>query len=288
MTQKFGRNFRVTIDPADGKGLIIITLPFTIQFNLQRNTLADLNRLSIDIYNLSESSRNRIFQDRFNYNPDKTITFEVGYSKLYQVFQGRIFEASTARSGTDLITRLESRDGIYQVSQSQTFQTLQNPQTVGAIIRYLASQFTNLPIGAIGDYSQKVNRPAVLNGCTWDLLQQYSDNRAYIDQGKIFVLREWESTSAPIYTINDSTGLLDTPRRDEAHITITTLLEAAINMDQIVNLASSVQPLYNGQYKVVSVNHVGIISGAVNGDCRSIFGLLHPDPFGNFKQVPNG
>ena len=288
MTQKLGRNYRITIDPADGKPLIVITLPFTIQFNLQRNTLADLNRLNIDIFNLSEANRARIYQDRFNYNTNKTIIFEVGYQNLYQVFQGRIFEASTARSGTELITRIESRDGLYQVSQSQTFQTLQNPQTVGGIIRFLASQFTNLGIGAIGSYPDPVNRPTVLSGCTWDLLRQYSNNTVYIDSGKIYALGESETTSDPVYTINDSTGLLDTPRRDEGFLTVTTLLEAAINMAQLVNLESSVQPLYNGQYKVVSVNHVGIISGAVNGDCRSIFGLLHPDPFGAFKKVPNG
>lgn len=288
MTQKFGRNFRLTINPADGGAPILITMPFTIQFWLQRNTLSDLNRLSIDIYNLSESNRNRIFQDRFDLTENKTIAFEAGYSTLYQIFQGRIFEASTARSGTNLITRLEARDGLYDITQSQTFQTLQSGQTLASVIRYLSSQFPTLSIGAIGAFPQSFNRPVVLNGCTWDLLKQYSNSQVYIDNGKIYVLTDSEVTIQNAYTINDSTGLLDTPRRDEGFLTVTTLLEAGINMGQLVNLASTVQPVYNGQYKVIGINHSGMISGAVNGDCRTVLSLLAPGKFKQFSQVPNG
>ena len=288
MTQKFGRNYRLTIDPADGGAPILITMPFTIQFWLQRNTLADLNRLSIDVYNLSESNRNRIFQDRFDLTKNKTIKFEAGYSTLYQIFQGRMFEASTARSGTNLITRIEARDGLYDIAQSQTFQTLQSGQTLASVLRYLASQFPTLGIGAIGNFPQTINRPTVLNGCTWDLLRKYSDSQVYIDSGKIYVLGDAEVTSANVYTVNDSTGLLETPRRDEGFLTVTTLLEAGINMAQLVNLASTVQPVYNGQYKVVSINHTGMISAAVAGDCRSVFGFLAPGKFKQFTKVPNG
>ena len=236
MTEKFGRNFRLTIDPADGKPPILITMPFTIQFWLQRNTQSDLNRLSIDVFNLSEDNRKRIFQDRFDLTQYKTIIFEAGYSTLYRIFSGRIYEASTARAGTNLITRIEARDGLYDVSKSQVFTTLNPPQTLGSVLRYLASQFTNLSIGAIGDFSQPITRPAALNGSTWDLLRKYSDSQVYIDNGKIYVLRESEATSANIYTINDATGLLETPRRDEGFLTVTTLLETGINMAQLVNL----------------------------------------------------
>lgn len=288
MTQKFGRNFRITIDPADGGKPILITMPFTIQFWMQRNTLADLNRLSIDIYNISESNRNRIFQDRFDLTQNKTIAFEAGYSTLYQIFQGRIYEASTARDGTNLITRVEARDGLYDIASSQTFQTLQSGQTLGQVIRYLASQFPTLGIGAIGNLPQIFNRPIVLNGSTWDLLKKYSDSQVYIDSGKIYVLGDAEAVAGQVYLINDSTGLLDTPRRDEGFLTVTTLLEAGINMAQLVNVASTVQPVYNGQYKVIGINHSGTISGAVGGDCRSVLSLLAPGKFKQFTQVPLG
>jgi len=288
MSIKLGRNYRITIDPADGGEVIVITMPFSIQFWMQRNTMSDLNRLSIDIFNLSESNRGRIFQDRFDLTQNKTIIFEAGYSTLYRIFSGRIYEANTSRSGTELITRIEARDGLYDVAASQTYQTLQGGQTLGQVLRFLAGQFSGLEIGAIGDFPEKLLRPVALDGATWDLLKRYSDNKVYIDSGKIYVLKPTEATDKEIYTIDDETGLLETPRRDEGFLSVTTLLETGIDMAQLVNLASSVQPIYNGQYRVIGINHSGMISGAVSGECRTTLSLLAPNKFGKFTQVPSG
>ena len=162
MMEKFGRNYRLTIDPKDGLAPIIITMPFTIEFWLQRNTLADLNRLSIDIYNLSEKNRNRIYQDRFDFRldagdkadtaPGRTLVFEVGYSNLFRVFEGTIFEASSAREGTNIVTRIECRSGLYDVAASQTFQTIQSGKTVRDVIMFLIGQMPTLSVGAVGDF----------------------------------------------------------------------------------------------------------------------------------------
>lgn len=291
MTQKFGRSYRLTIDPQDGGLPITVMMPFTIEFWVQRNTLADLNRLSIDIYNLSEANRSRIFQDRFDLTRNRTLIFEAGYSTLYRIFSGRIFEASSAREGNNIVTRIECRSGQYDVATSQVFQTLQgtpaNPLTLGSVFKSLIGVFPTLTLGAVGNFDQKMIRPVVLNGSTWDILKQYAPGQVYIDNNKVFVLQHAEVLAADgnITVINDSTGLLDTPRRDDAFLTITTLLEAGINMAQLINLQSSIQKGYNGQYKVVGIQHQGMISGAVSGNCRSTFSLLAPNKFGAFVPV---
>ena len=285
MSIKFGRNYRLTIDPADGGPLIIITMPFTIEFWLQRNTLSDLNRLSIDVYNLSEANRNRIFQDRFDLTQNRTIIFEAGYATLYRIFQGRIYEASSAREGTNIVTRIEARDGLYDVAASQTFQTLQAGQTLGQVLTYLANQFPNITLGAVGDYPAVMQRPVVLNGNTYELLKAHSGNQVYIDSSKVYVLQNAEVLGDQIYTINDSTGILETPRRDEGFLSVTTLFEPGINMAQKVNLQSVVQKGYNGTYKTIGINHQGTISAAVSGNCRSTFNFLAPGKFKAFQTV---
>lgn len=291
MTQKFGRNYRLTIDPQDGQPPIIITMPFTIEFWVQRNTLADLNRLSIDIYNLSEANRSRIFQDRFDFTRNRTLVFEAGYSTLYRIFAGRIFEASSAREGTNIVTRIECRSGQYDVAVSQTFQTLQgsssNPLTLGGVLKTLIGQFPTIKIGAVGDFPQEMLRPVVLNGNTYDLLKQYSSDQVYIDNDKVYVLQNSEvlSGNESVSIINDSTGLLETPRRDDAFLSVTTLLETGINMAQIVKLQSTIQTGYNGDYKVIGIQHQGMISAAVSGQCRSVFSLQAPNKFGPFAPV---
>lgn len=285
MTQKFGRTFRLTVDPADGQGVITITLPFTVNFWIERNKMADLNRFSIDIHNLAEATRSRIFQDRFDLSKNRTVTFEAGYSNLYRIFSGRIFEANSSRDGTSIITRIEARDGQYDTCASQINQTVQSGKTLADIFRVLIGEMPNLSIGAVGDWPQVFNRPVVLNGNTWNLIKSYSGNKAYIDNNKVYVLQENEVVKSEIPVINDSTGLLETPRRDEGFLSVTTLLEPGINLNQLINLQSTVQTLYNGQYSVCGIKHRGTISSAVCGSARSTFSLLHPEFF-QFKQVP--
>lgn len=286
MTQKFGRNYRLTIDPKDGGEPIVVTMPFTVQFWVQRNTLSDLNHMSIDIYNLSDATRSRIFQDIYDMTENRTVVFEAGYGTLYRVFLGRIIQASSAREGTNIITRIEAMDGHFDVAASQVFQTLQGGQTLGSVLKFLIGQFPTLTLGAIGQSTDTLSRPVVLNGNTWDLLKQYSPGDIYIDGGRVYMLRNAETLPASAITIlNDSTGLLGTPRREQGVLTVETLLETGIDMAQVIQLQSSVQKVYNGSYKVIGIMHQGMISGAVCGRARSIFTLQAPNQFGKYITV---
>jgi hypothetical protein len=296
MTQKFGRSFRVTVDMKDGKPPIIVTMPFTIRFWIERYALSDLNNMSLDIYNLSEANRARIYQDYWNMgldpsvpqdtSPGRTVTIELGYQNLYMVFTGLISSASSAREGTNIITRVEGLAGFFDVRASQTFQTLESGQSTASILKYLVAQLPSIKLGALGSFPTIMQRPVVLNGATWNLLKKYSDGNVYIDNGKIYILQPNETVGSIEYTINDSTGLLETPRRTGGSLVVTTLLEPGVDMFQQIKLQSSINPLYNGVYRINGVRHEGIISGAVNGDCRTTLTLQHPDLYNNFVQVP--
>lgn len=295
MTQKFGRSFRLTIDCKDGKGPILITMPFTIRFWIERSTLSDLNTMSIDIYNLSADNRARIFQDSWipgldptlpkDTPPGRTITVELGYQNLYRVFYGTIQQASTARQGTNLITRIDAMDLRYDISATQTYQTLESGQSVANVIKFLISQFPTLQLGGVGDYPEIIQRPVTLSGPTWDLLRRYSGGNVYIDNGKIYVLRDNEVLVGQSPVINDSTGLLETPRRTQGQLQIVSLLEPGIDLFKEIILSSSVNPVFNGKYKVIGLRHEGVISGAVNGRCTTMMTLNAPAPFKGFKEV---
>ena len=285
MTQKFGRQYRVTIDPQDGGQPIIITMPFTLRFSLTRDIFSALNSMTLDIYNLSEQNQSRLYQDRYiGGAPAKNIKLEAGYSTLYTIYDGVIFRASSARERSDIVTHIECLAGNIDIQQSQVFTTLQSGQTVGDILKYLMQQFPTLKPGAVGGFTDKLNRPVVLNGSTWNLLKQYSAGNVYIDNGKVYCLKKNEVLPGSTI-INDQTGILETPRRDLGFLSVSTLLETGIGMQTSVQIESTVQQNYNGIYSVIGIQHRGIISEAVNGDCRSIFKLLHPNQFGPVSQV---
>lgn len=294
MTAKFGRQYRITIDPKDGGPVIIITLPFTIQFWVQRNTYSDLNNLTIDIYNLSEANRNRIFQDRYDIGVKqtdgsfvgRTLKFEAGYSTLYQIYEGTIFQASSAREGTDIVTRIAAMSGNFDVATTQTFQSISGNQTLGHVFESLIGEFPNLEVGAIGDFSVTRSRPWVINGNVYDWMKTHSGQNVFVDGNKVYVLRPAEVVQGSITELSDASGLLETPRRDDGFLSITTLLEAGVNVGQQIAISSSVQKVYNGNYKVAGIQHQGMISAAVNGECRSVFSLIAAGFFkAGLKQV---
>lgn len=297
MTQKFGRNYRVTIDPKDGGPKILVTLGqgFTMRFFVQRTAFGDLNHASIELYNLGPDNRARIFQDSWipglnpaNTNdtvPGRTITVELGYQNLYQVFTGIIQQASTQREGTNLITSIDAMDSRFDIAASQTYQTLESGQSVGSVIQFLVGQFPTLTLGGMGSWPDIIQRPVALNGPTWDLLKRYSSSNVYIDNSKIYVLRNNETLKNQVQTINDSTGLLQTPRRTEGQLQVVTLMEPGLEMFQQVNLQSSVNPVFNGQYKIIGLTHQGIISPVENGRCTTSLSLNAPAPFQGFKEV---
>jgi hypothetical protein len=279
---KFGRNYRITIDPKDGGPVIVIAMPLTVQFWMKRNTMASLNYMSIDVYNLGKSIRDRLFQDRF-FVRDKTITFEGGYDSLSLMYSGNITECSSAREGTNIITRIESLVGVYDVASTLTFQTLDKGKTLKDVFNFLTGEFPTLQRGAIGDYDEVLLRPVTLNGNTYELLKKYSNGDVFIDNGKVYVLKRNEVVDADIPIIDIDTGLLETPRRDDAFLSITTLFEPRVTMKQKIELKSAIMPVYNGTYAVCGIMHQGTISEAVNGSCRSVFDLI----IGNktFKRI---
>lgn len=305
MTEKFGRNYRLTIYPIDGGDAIIVTMPLTINFSLIRDVNAQLHRMNISIFNLSESHRSRIFQDRFvlgvyqdaagnqlvNADGRDTRAFnillEIGYKTLYRVFYGRMLQASSAREGNNIVTRIEALGGPMDYASVQTNQTLSAGQTLGDVFKYLISQFPNLQLGKIGNYPDSFYRPIVLSGNTWNLLKQYSNNNCFIDNGQVYVLNNNEVLDQ-VTVISDESGLLDTPRRDLGYLTITTLLEPGVNIGNQIKIQSTIQREFNGTYKVIGVIHQGTISGAVCGHAKSIFRVLAQNIFGvkGFVAVP--
>lgn len=284
MSKKFDRRYRLTIEI--GGEAIVIEQPLTLQFNVQRNAMSSVNTGTFQIYNLSEDVRNSIFQDRFSFLEYKKVILEAGYDDLATVFSGSLFEANSSRQGTDVITNVFARDGGFDTVTTKTFKTIQKGVTYKDLIKNLISDFPNLTEGSIGEVEGSLLRPAVLDGNTFYLLKTYTGEQIFIDLEKVNVLKNSEVLTGQVPLISPQTGLLQTPKRDDAYLTVTTLFEPRIIMSQFVELRSDILEQYNGQYKVLGVNHQGIISGAIGGQCTSTFNLLlEGQLFGRFSAV---
>ncbi len=283
---KWVRNYRITVDDFETGQSTIIEPPFSIRFSINRSAMSSLNSMNLQITNLAERTRNAIFKDRFT-NVYRKVTVEAGYGdQLFLIFSGDIFEANSTRQGTEFITSINARDGGFDTATTKSFVTLEKGTKYQDFLKRLMAEFPNLSPGAVGDFEGEFRRPVVVDGNTFEIIKKYSDGKVFIDLGKINTIKDNEVLEGDVPLINADTGLLETPRRDESYLTITTLFEPRIFMGQVVEIDSKILPVYNGQYKVIGVTHEGIISEAVGGQCQSTFNLLVGSQlFGAFKTV---
>jgi len=245
--------------------------------------------MSLQLYNLSPNNRDAIYQDRFSTRRFKIIV-EAGYETLATVFIGDIFEANSARQGTNIVTSIDARDGNFGVSTGIVNATLAAGTTLKQTVDFLAAQLPTVNVGRISNIEDSVfPRGVVLEGNVYEQLKKYANmntNMVYIDLEVVNIVGQAEVViNGDIELLDASTGLIETPRRDNSYLTVTTLFEPRVIMGQVIQLVSEILPQYNGLYKVIGATHQGIISEAVNGRCQSVFNLLGSQILGGFKTI---
>lgn len=275
---KFGRAYRLVVRERDPKTKevldeVIITNPITIRFTCSRHTSNALNELRVDLYNLSENVRTFLFQEIYT-ERNKEVTLEGGYDELSTMFVGKLWSGFSQRQGSDIVTTLWAKVEVWTLNNATVYTSMPAQSSVKDVLGFLLGQFgVDLPIGAIGEYPETLLRPTVLNGNVYKLAQEYSDNSVYVDNGRVYALRANEALEGDITLINDTNGLLATPKRDTNMLQIQILFEPRIVMKQWLRVESDVQDVYTGNYQVFGIQHTGIISEAVGGDLRTILDL---------------
>lgn len=290
---KFHRQFQLKIqtfesaaDPTTTPIEITISPPFTIEFNIERSANSGLNTMEIRIYNLQPDTRVHIQHDPFKTDVYQRIELRAGYSgDLPIIFKGNIWEANSYREGSNIITSITCFDGGLDTITQRSFFSLEQGTTLKDAVMTMINQFPNVTVGKIGAIEGTPQRPLVVDGNTWEQIKKYTTQtgtgaNCFIDLEKVNVLSQNEVIGAEVPVIDADTGLLETPRRDQNFLVLTTLFEPRIFVGQLIKLISTIQkPVYNGDYQVVGVSHQGVISEAVSGECRSTFSLILNNAF---------
>lgn len=239
---------------------ITITNPFTCHINVNRGVLSDSEKCSIQITNLSPSTRKKIFKDAFAdiLNPARFyyVHVEAGYNgRMALIFKGRVMQAYSSRAGgsTDVITEIQAMylDAIdcmcgytfkAGTSKVEAFQTI-------------ASSIPNVVIGNVGDLSGEFKTDTTFDGNAIDCLNSLTGGAAHIDNGVLNCILNNEVIDVPVPKIGDDTGLLDTPMRRDANLEVKMLFQPDLIVNQLLEIQSALQPDFNGQYKVIGFTH---------------------------------
>lgn len=268
---KFQCKYRITIKI--GNENLIIEYPLTVKFNINRNTFASSNTASFQIYNLALQTRNSIFQDRYKIYDYKFITFEAGYGdNLTLCFKGKIQQAYSHREGVDIITDIQAFDIDIQsyatktLVQNYTSKTFDSGTSFKEAYLNMASDMQNLKVGAIGSLEGEFKTPTVFDETSFFALNKLTGEHTFIDNGVLHTLMDNEALGDyGVYVIESSTGLLGTPMRRDAQLEVQMVFEPNIVVGQLVEINSTTDTNFNGQFKVCGINHSGTISGAEAG-----------------------
>lgn len=268
VSDKFGRNYKLMAQGTDKK-VVVLQLPFTIEFDISRHTLASNNVAQVRIYNLSLINRNLLAYNAYNVNDIRTIQLYAGYGdNLGLIFNGNISQAWSVREGVNYITQIECYDGGDASVNADLNVSYPNGTPLKAIlIDIITNRLPGVTFGGVGDFPYIFQKGPTFSGNAIEILNHLTGGAFFIDQGKGYVLKnnEYIQSLAPIVTVTPFTGLLNTPVLEQTVVRFEMLFEPNLNAGNLIVLVSQTNPALDGLYKVTAVKHRGTISPVVCG-----------------------
>lgn len=268
----------------DGVKTATVGYPLTINFNIVRNTFASANTGTFSIYNLSPATRGLpdkenttssglFFQDRFNTEVNKFLTFKAGYEgNLVTCFYGRIQEAYSRRQGTEVITEIQCMDlGIPTDYVNITFEA---GTTRKEAFDNVLQTVQGLSKGAVGLLEGTYKTPVTFEGRPLDVLNEITGGNTFIDNGVVNCLQSNECLDLSVTVLNAETGLINTPQRRGGEIIAEGLFNPNATVGQLVEVKSQTASEFSGTFFLTGFTHSGMISGAVAGDRKTTYNFL--------------
>lgn len=256
-SQRFGRDYELIVTLNTGEA-ISIKPPIRIQFDSVKSVDGGLNSCRVRVYNLSKDKRKKLIKEDTDINTKMPFLLKCGYNKIEKIFQGFILESFSEKSGSDIVTTIVAMDGLVDAQGSYTSQTVKKGDAINVILK-------DMPNTTRAKISERpvVTRAKVLVGNSLKLVENNlkDDETYFIDEGKLYIIKQNEVISNLVPLVNASTGLLNTPTKKKYEVTFNTLLNPSIKIGGQVKLESIYAENLNGTYKVLTITYRGDSTG---------------------------
>lgn len=268
MAQKLGRNYSLTVSGEKFGPTITIGLPFTVEFDITRNTLTSANVCQIRIRNLNSVHRNQLRKNVTNYSvPIVNVTLRAGYGQnLPIIFTGNVSQCWSTREGVDYVTQIECYDGGFAFINGQCNITVPAGTPIQTVVAQVIGTLPGVTLGAVGTFVGSTTRQQTFSGNTIDVLNQLcGQNGFFIDLGVGNALGDSDVLMVPAINVNASSGLLGTPILEQNIVRFDMIFEPSLSVGSPINLTAVSSSNSNGVYKTTAVKHRGMISQSVSG-----------------------
>jgi len=248
-----------------------------IVFNIEKSLVGYPNLGNIKIYNLSESSRNKIEEESLR------VQLFAGYEdeSVPLVFDGDIINVVHLKNGTDWITEIFAADGVNILSQSTINKTIAAGATTEDIYNELLGQMQGISKGITEGIQNCLSgkrsllRELQLSGNVKDWLDKIAKDCGFeysINDGVIETFPTGQPVSdVPPLIINQANGMIGSPERTEIGINVTNFLLPALKLGRTIKVESisekinignlffrKIPPVRNeGVYRIDKIIHTG-------------------------------
>lgn len=260
LPSRFNRDYELTVQVSSGDA-VVVKPPMRVSFNANKSAVGGLNKLTVNIYNLTPTHRLALAKDAED--PKRiAISFRVGYKDSMQLlFKGTIHRGTNTREGPDFVTELQCLDGGHDFLTGFTSATVKGKaRAVDAVLGDLPNTGKG-KLATLGD----ATRPIVLVGPPARLLDRLvgEGETWYVDEEKLYILGDKQVVSNFIPVVNAATGLLNTPTREAFKVTFDTLLNPTLRIGGLCKLESVSAPQMDGVYKIDAIGYNGDNYGKV-------------------------
>jgi uncharacterized protein (UPF0147 family) len=266
----FGRQIKIQIITKIGKIFEFsdLRLTFTINKALENNAVCS-------IYNLKSETRN-ILTD----NGEKFRIFASYISENIEpilIFEGDIFYINHNYGDTDIITSIESKDGMKFINDSILSVSYSNKITFKQLLDDITKQLKvplSIKTSAINFLDKIYNKGFSATGRSAKILDTIcNDNNLQwsIQNGKMKILNKSQNDGKKIYHLNKNSGLIGVPekiklqKKDDGEEVkdkiifgwkVKSLLIPNAEFGNIIEISSS-ETGNNKQFKILEVQHTG-------------------------------
>lgn len=232
-----------------------------VVFDIKKSLKPEPNKASVAIYNLSDDNRSAIQE------AGAQCILEAGYTDFkQQIFKGDLSFVTNSKQGADWITTFQSGDGQRAYRSSRINESF----PPGAKLEQVMSRIAECMKVDIGNAKEKFKeegfrkgitefaRGVALNGRCSDELRKMTNTAGLefsIQDNEIQILKPNDVTREQVIVLNAGTGLDGRPELGEKGILKgRSRLIGGIRPGRRIRIESGE---FNGDFKVLSVNHRG-------------------------------
>jgi murein DD-endopeptidase MepM/ murein hydrolase activator NlpD len=269
-----------------------ISYPYTLQLNTKVGFYSTSAQAELNFYNIPQAFQKDLWKDTYERQKWIKVQLYAGYGiKQVLIFSGYVMKGYTYRKGgeTDFITELECSAAPDLFSTSQANVTLDGGTSGKNVYLQLLDGVTDCGVGYISGKVDGTKRATPFIGNVFNVINEtFSKYNVFVDeQGLLNVLADDEVKANEILTITAESGLLGSPRRQEAVTMVEMLFEPNAKAGMLVNVLSDSMPDLNRTYQVLEVTHTGIISNSECGKLTTKLWLsMGKNAFTPVKKVP--